>query len=103
MTGIEGFVPKAEFSVDTGSFGQIVRVNVHKIEDLSTVPGVKIAYPTSPDPDQPEKHHVVISNMKDLGGDGNIHVFRALIDKPYTRVACTDAHTGAIGSEHALF
>jgi len=91
MEDMKKLVPKTPYSVDRDAWGEIVRVNVDLIDDLATVPGVKIAYPTTPDPDQPEKHHAVISNMKDLNGDGNIHVFRALIDKPYTRVACFDS------------
>lgn len=79
-----------EYSIGTDAFGEIVQVDVDRITDLEAVPGVKTAYPTTPDPDQREKHHAVISNMKDLNGDGNMHVFRALIDKPYTRIACYD-------------
>lgn len=81
-------IPQGEFSVDQDEFGTIVRVNVEKLRDLSRVPGIKAVYPTEPDPDQPNRHHAIISNMKDLNGDGRIHVFRALIDKPYTRIAC---------------
>ena len=91
MKDIKALIPKTPYSIATDDFGEIVRVNVDLIEDLTTVPGVKIAYPTDADPEQSEKHHAVISNMKDLNGDGNIHVFRALIDKPYTRIACYDA------------
>lgn len=91
MQNNDEIIPKTPYSIDRDDFGEIVRVNVDLIEDLTTVPGVKVAYPTTPDPDQPEKHHAVISSMKDLNGDGNVHVFRALIDKPYTRIACFDA------------
>lgn len=87
----DAVVPEGEFSVDRDEFGKIVRVNVNNLRDLEKVPGVKQAYPTDADPEQPKKHHAVISNMKDLEGDGNLHVFRALIDKPYTRIACYDS------------
>ena len=90
MRKTEQTVPEGEFAIDNDKFGEIVRVNVNQIKDITKVPGIKKAYPTDPDPDQPEKHHAVISNMKDLNGDGNMHVFRGLLEKPYTRVACYD-------------
>ncbi len=90
MIDIKNILPEKEFSIDRDSFGKIVRINVNKIKDISKVPGIKNVYPTNPDPDQTEKHHGVISNMKDIEGNGNIYVFRALLDKPYTRVACFD-------------
>jgi hypothetical protein len=62
--------PQGDFSIDQDEFGTIVRVNVGKLRDLSRVPGIKAVYPTDPDPDQPHRHHGVISNMKDLNGDG---------------------------------
>lgn len=85
-------IPRDEFSVDEDEYGKIVRVNVEKIQDSTwpKVPGIKKYFPITPPPDETKLTHAVISNMKDVDGDGKIDIFRQLIEKPYSQVARFD-------------
>ena len=81
----------AGFSVGSDAFGPIVRVNVETIRDWSKVPGVKRFIPVPPAPGQTLPSHAVISNLKDVDGDGRIDVFCRLNETPYSHVARFDA------------
>ncbi|MHC4503768.1 MAG: hypothetical protein ACYTFI_10715, partial [Planctomycetota bacterium] len=78
-------LPKAEFEVGTDRWGPIVRVNMLKIRDWSKVPGVKKAWPMKGyEGVEGMAFHPVISEVKDVDGDGVVDIFR-----------CRSEHEGA--------
>jgi len=83
--------PEGEFAVEKDSFGPVVRINVDKIKDWSKVPGVKQCIVVPPAPGETVPSHAVISNMKDVDGDGRIDLFCWLIEKPFSQVARFDS------------
>lgn len=82
--------PEGEFAVEQDAHGPIVRVNVDKIEDWSRVPGVKQCIKVPPAPGETQPTNAVISNMKDVDGDGQMDIFCRLIEKPFSQVARFD-------------
>ena len=71
-------------------FGALVRIDVEKIEDWGAVPCVRQCIEIPPEQDQDLPQHGVISNMKDVDGDGRQDIFCRLLEKPYSRIARFD-------------
>lgn len=82
--------PEGEFAVEQDGYGPVVRINVEEIEDWSDVPGVKQFLAVPPAPGETEPTNAVISNMKDVDGDGRMDVFCRLIEKPFSQVVRFD-------------
>ncbi len=77
--------PKGEFEVAKDKWGKIVRVNMLKIKDWSKVPGVKKAWIMKGyEGEEGMAFHPVISEVKDVDGDGKPDIFR-----------CRSEHEGA--------
>ena len=77
--------PKGEFKVAKDKWGKIVRVNMLKIKDWSNVPGVKKAWTMKGyEGTEGMAFHPVISEVKDVDGDGKVDIFR-----------CRSEHEGA--------
>ncbi len=69
--------PKGEFAVGRDQWGDIVRVNMLKIRDWSKVPGVKKAWIMKGfEGEEGMAFHSVISEVKDVDGDGELDIFR---------------------------
>jgi len=78
-------LPAGEFEVGTDRWGSIVRVNMLEIKDWSKVPGVKKAWPMKGyEGVEGMAFHPVISEVKDVDGDGVPDIFR-----------CRSEHEGA--------
>ncbi|MHC4201403.1 MAG: outer membrane protein assembly factor BamB family protein, partial [Planctomycetota bacterium] len=78
-------LPAGEFEVGTDRWGPIVRVNMLKVTDWSKVPGVKKAWPMKGyEGVEGMAFHPVISEVKDVDGDGVVDIFR-----------CRSEHEGA--------
>ncbi len=78
------------YSIVQDDYGPIVRINVEEIEDWSHVPGVKQCIEIPAEVDQALPQHAVISNMKDVDGDGRMDIFCRLVEKPYSRIVRFD-------------
>jgi outer membrane protein assembly factor BamB len=69
--------PKGEFAVGRDQWGDIVRVNMLKIRDWSKVPGVKKAWIMKGfEGEEGMAFHPIISEVKDVDGDGELDIFR---------------------------
>ena len=78
-------LPDGEFAVGKDKWGEVVRVNMLKIKDWSKVPGVKKAWTMTGHEGEPGMaFHPIISEVKDVDGDGKMDVFR-----------CRSEHDGA--------
>jgi outer membrane protein assembly factor BamB len=70
-------LPEGEFAVGKDQWGEIVRVNMLKIKDWSKVPGVKKAWVMKGfEGQEGMAFHPVISEIKDVDGDGKLDIFR---------------------------
>ena len=78
------------WSIAEDEFGALVRIDVEKIKDWGSVPCVRQCIEIPPEQDQDLPQHGVISNMKDIDGDGRQDIFCRLIEKPYSRIARFD-------------
>jgi len=78
-------LPDGEFAVGKDQWGDIVRVNMLKIKDWSKVPGVKKAWIMKGfEGEEGMAFHPIISEIKDVDGDGKPDIFR-----------CRSEHNGA--------
>lgn len=78
-------LPEGEFEVGKDQWGYIVRVNMLKIKDWSKVPGVKKAWIMKGyEGEEGMAFHPIISEVKDVDGDGKLDIFR-----------CRSEHEGA--------
>jgi outer membrane protein assembly factor BamB len=78
-------LPEGEFAVGKDQWGEIVRVNMLKIKDWSKVPGVKKAWVMKGfEGEEGMAFHPIISEIKDVDGDGKLDIFR-----------CRSEHEGA--------
>ena len=78
-------LPEVEFAVEEDKFGEIVRVNMLKVKDWSRVPGVKKAWGMKGfEGEEGMAFHPIISEVKDVDGDGKLDIFR-----------CRSEHQGA--------
>ena len=69
-------LPEGEFEVGKDQWGDIVRVNMLKIKDWSKVPGVKKAWIMKGfEGEEGMAFHPVISEVKDVDGDGTAGYF----------------------------
>ena len=80
-------LPEGEFAVGKDKFGEIVRVNMLKIKDWSKVPGVKKAWIMKGFEGQESMaFHPIISEVKDVDGDGKPDIFRCRSEHQDARI-----------------
>ena len=80
-------VPVAEFSLDRDAFGPLVRVNLDRIQNWTAVPGIERHWPVREDDEKTQPAHAIVSNIRDVDGNGRLDVFRQIIEVPYSQVA----------------
>ncbi len=79
--------PEGEFAVGKDQRGEIVRVNMLKIKDWSKVPGVKKAWPMKGfEGVAGMAFHPIISEVKDVDGDGKLDIFRRRSEHPGAQI-----------------
>jgi outer membrane protein assembly factor BamB len=70
-------LPDGEFGIGKDQWGEIIRVNMLKIKDWSRVPCVKKAWKMKGfEGETGMAFHPVISEIKDVDGDGKLDIFR---------------------------
>lgn len=80
-------LPKGEFAVSKDKWGDIVRVNMLKIKDWSKVPGVKKAWIMKGfEGREGMAFHPIISEVKDVDGDGKLDIFRCRSEHQDARI-----------------
>jgi len=80
-------LPKGEFEVAKDKWGKIVRVNMLKIKDWSKVPCVKKAWIMKGfEGEEGMAFHPVISEVKDVDGDGRLDIFRCRSEHKDARI-----------------
>ena len=79
--------PEGPFEVGKDRWGEIVRVNMLKIKDWSQVPGVKKAWIMKGfEGEEGMAFHPVISEIKDVDGDGVLDIFRCRSEHEDARI-----------------
>ena len=79
--------PKGQFEVGKDQWGDIVRVNMLKIKDWSRVPGIKKAWVMKGfEGESGMAFHPVISEVKDVDGDGKLDIFRCRSEHEDARI-----------------
>ncbi|MHC4478220.1 MAG: rhamnogalacturonan lyase family protein [Planctomycetota bacterium] len=80
-------LPKGEYQIGSDQWGKIVRVNMLKIKDWSKVPGVKKAWVMKGfEGVEGMAFHPVISDVKDVDGDGKSDIFRCRSEREDARI-----------------
>lgn len=90
-------LPAGEFEVAKDKWGDIVRVNMLKIKDWSKVPGVKKAWIMKGfEGVEGMAFHPVISEVKDVDGDGKPDIFRCRSEHQGARIERLRYDDGAV-------
>ncbi|MCD4710614.1 MAG: hypothetical protein K8R52_07195 [Bacteroidales bacterium] len=71
-----GDLPDGEWDIINDEYGEVVRVNLNKIKDWSKVPGIKMRWEVTGPNRESHAEHAVISEIKDVDGDGKLDLFR---------------------------
>jgi len=80
-------LPEGEFEIAKDKWGDIVRVNMLKIKNWSKVPGVKKAWIMKGfEGEEGMAFHPVISEVKDVDGDGKPDIFRCRSEHEDARI-----------------
>jgi outer membrane protein assembly factor BamB len=93
------FCPKGKWAVGEDQWGKIVRVNMLKITptDWPQVPGVKRAFPMRGFEGVEEMaFHPVLSEVKDVDGDGKLDIFRCRSEHPNARIERLSYEDGSV-------
>lgn len=80
-------IPDGQFSVDRDEFGPLVRVNLDRVTNWTAVPGIRRHWPVTEEDEGTQPAHAIVSNIRDVDGDGKLDVFRQIIEVPYSQVA----------------
>ena len=90
-------LPEGEFEVGRDQWGDIVRVNMLKIKDMPNVPGVKKAWIMKGfEGEEGMAWHPIISEVKDVDGDGILDVFRCRSEHEGARIERLNYDDGSV-------
>jgi len=81
--------PEGKWVIAEDQWGKIVRVNMLKItgDDWADIPGIKIAWQMKGfEGEQEMAFHPIISDVKDVDGDGKLDIFRCRSEHPGARI-----------------